>query len=320
MTGGELGSLESALAEVSSLKEALSTATAETEAVRTKLHNAVRKGKTIDLERKKAVSDVDELKQQLAAAGIELKELLGENQTQLALQEQNADLSRQLQASSARTAALDERLKQVEAESMETVQAMERKHHAAEEALQQQIANMQSALSEQVLPRQEQYKAHQEAHARAEEAERQVAELREEAEVTNEALQVPQVTIAPFFPVGYRNRLLLRLLSANTDNVLACALAIKCVVTSFGCPQAAAERIKATAAAEAAAHAEAEARSNESASLRRQLAELEGRLSTADDAQVDCFPAGESLGITSSSLQHPSVGQQLPLILAWASS
>ena len=222
MTGGELGSLESALAEVSSLKEALSTATAETEAVRAKLHNAVRKGKTIDLERKKAVSDVDELKQQLAAAGIELKELLGENQTQLALQEQNADLSRQLQASSARTAALDERLKQVEAESMETVQAMERKHHAAEEALQQQIANMQSALSEQVLPRQEQNKAHQEAHARAEEAERQVAELREEAEVMHEALQVPKVTLAQCTPVESRNKLFMRLPSANSDE--ACCM------------------------------------------------------------------------------------------------
>lgn len=191
MTVGELDSLESALVEVSSLKEALNTASAETEAVRAKLHNAVRKGKTIDLERKKAVSEVDELKQQLAAVQTELKDLQGKNQTLLALQDQNADLSRELQASCAKAAALDERLKQVEAESMETLHAMERKHRAAEEALQQQITSLQSALSKDVLPIQEQSKALQEAHVRAEEAERQVAELREEAEVMNEALQVP---------------------------------------------------------------------------------------------------------------------------------
>ncbi len=191
MTVGELDSLDSALVEVSSLKEALNTASAETEAVRAKLHNAVRKGKTIDLERKKAVSEVDELKQQLAAVQTELKDLQGKNQTLLALQDQNADLSRELQASCAKAAALDERLKQVEAESMETLHAMERKHRAAEEALQQQITSLQSALSKDVLPIQEQSKALQEAHVRAEEAERQVAELREEAEVMNEALQVP---------------------------------------------------------------------------------------------------------------------------------
>lgn len=201
MTAGELGSLEAALAEMSSLKEALSSANLETEAVRAKLHNAVRKGKTIDLERKKAVSEVDELKQQLSAARSELEELQGKEQTQLAVQDQNADLAKELQASCARAAALDERLKQVEAESMETLQAMEQKHHAADEVLQQQIASLQSALSKQVLPTQEQSKALQEAHVRAEEAERQVVELREEAEVMNEALQVPSTILSLISPL-----------------------------------------------------------------------------------------------------------------------
>ena len=58
------------------------------------------------------------------------------------------------------------------------------------------------------------------------------------------------------------------------------------LTTITPCAQAAAERIKATAATEAAAHADAEARSNQAASLRRQVAELEGRLSAADNAQV----------------------------------
>lgn len=57
--------------------------------------------------------------------------------------------------------------------------------------------------------------------------------------------------------------------------------------------QAAAERIRQATAAESAAHAEAEARSNEAATLRKHVAELEGCLSTADDAQVLMGSLGE---------------------------
>lgn len=50
--------------------------------------------------------------------------------------------------------------------------------------------------------------------------------------------------------------------------------------------QAAAERIRVVSENAEAAKAESEARGEEAASLRRHTAELEGRLSVAEDAQV----------------------------------
>ena len=173
--------------DLDSLREALSAAKAETEAVRAKLHNAVRKGKTIDAERKKAVGDLRDLAKELANAQEQLKEV---QSSTAALLEQDGDLSSELQAACARAAALDEKLKQVQAESAENLRATELKHQAAEEALRQQIDVLQAAASQQSLPTQDTSEALQKATARAQEAESLVAEVRQEAEVMNEALQV----------------------------------------------------------------------------------------------------------------------------------
>ncbi len=186
MSDSGLSSVDGAT-DLDSLREALSAAKAETEAVRAKLHNAVRKGKTIDAERKKAVGELSDLAKELANAQEQLTEV---QSSTAALHEQDGDLSSELQAACARAAALDEKLKQVQAESAENVRAIELKHQAAEEALRQQIDMLQAAASQQALPTQDTSEALQKATARAQEAESLVAELRQEAEVMNEALQV----------------------------------------------------------------------------------------------------------------------------------
>jgi chromosome segregation ATPase len=184
--------MEGAPADIDALREALSAAEAEIEAVRTKLHNAVRKGKTIDAERKKAVSEVDDLAKQLAEARGQLEDVQRDSQSITStLQEQNGELSRELKAACARAAALDEKLKQMQAESIDQAHTIKMKYQAAEEALRQQIADLQAAASQQVSSAaQEPSEALQKATARAQEAESQVADLRQEAEVMNEALQV----------------------------------------------------------------------------------------------------------------------------------
>ena len=67
----------------------------------------------------------------------------------------------------------------------------------------------------------------------------------------------------------------------RTPDLLRCADA--CAGT---CLQAAAQRVQEAVAAEAAARADAENRRDEAATLRRQVAELQGRLVNADEEQV----------------------------------
>ena len=57
--------LDTALEELNKTKQAWEKAEAETQAVRTKLHSAVRKGKAIEAERTSLSQQLQELKQQL---------------------------------------------------------------------------------------------------------------------------------------------------------------------------------------------------------------------------------------------------------------
>lgn len=197
MARTQLESREAAVTQLASLQEALSTAKAETEAVRTKLHNAVRKGKTIDAERKKAVGELEQLFIQLAQAQDQLKDFQRSNEELQETEGKMQERIRQLEAAHAQTAAVEEQMKQVQQDSEAQMHQLQQESRAAEQALKQQIAQLEARPLTGAVPDQESSKALQNAKARAEEAESQVTELREEAEIMNEALQVQISTCAP---------------------------------------------------------------------------------------------------------------------------
>ena len=134
------------------------------------------------------------------------------------------------------------------------------------------------------------------AAKRADAAEQEARELREEADVMNEALRVRS---SERCAEGTRCR------ASSNEHAAAWRPArrpaaghavLAGIVVKWGSAagtlsacmhaQAAAERIRAASEDAEAAKAVAEARGEEAASLRRQTAELEGRLSVAEDAQV----------------------------------
>ena len=148
-------SLEAAIAEISKLKDAAAAAAEETTAVRAKLHNAVRKGKTIDAERAKRAGEAEalaarvaELEESLRAAQAtpdsngaqdpavshtQVDQQLGTlQQDKHALQQQLQELAARERESTQRAAMLEERLQQEAAAA--AAAKREAEVHVAEEA------------------------------------------------------------------------------------------------------------------------------------------------------------------------------------------
>ena len=160
-----LTSLESAGAEVARLSDELSV-------VRSKLHNAVRKGKTIDAERVKKAAEAEQLAAKVAHLKHELQEA-NLKQGRDALLDTHVNTSQhdfedllkhkhlleqrlesqgaQLQDSAFKAASLEERLQQVQAEANASLEAvMSQLEASKEEALRQAAARealLQCSLS-----------------------------------------------------------------------------------------------------------------------------------------------------------------------------
>lgn len=166
-----MDNLEAALAEVARLREAAAAAAEETAAVRAKLHNAVRKGKTIDAERAKRAGEAEalaarmaELEESLRAAQAtpdrngahDAAESHSQVQEQLktlqqdkhALQQQLQELAARAQESASRAAALEQRLQQ---EATAAAAARAADAHAAGEEAARQAAAREATLQASLL-------------------------------------------------------------------------------------------------------------------------------------------------------------------------
>ena len=157
-------SLETTGAEVARLSDELS-------AVRVKLHNAVRKGKTIDAERLKKAAEAEQLaakvahlKHQLQEANLkhgreslldssddtsqhDVEKLLSHKRL---LEQQLESRGAQLQETVLQVAALEERLQQVQADASATLDTVAGQLEASKEALKQTAAReavLQCSLS-----------------------------------------------------------------------------------------------------------------------------------------------------------------------------
>lgn len=151
--------------EVSQAKEELLSAQAEIEAIRAKLHNAVRKGKTIEAEKKKKDLQIEELNRRIQdlqarlseadfqkqhnseTERLQLSELQGlyqaAQQQALTAQAQKTQAEEQLQAAQRVSAELQQKLQQVAASAAEELTALQQERQLLEETLRQQVETLQ---------------------------------------------------------------------------------------------------------------------------------------------------------------------------------